>query len=195
MNTVSLDARQVRTRAALTAAILRLAQDHAASDISMAQLAREAGVHRTTLYQHLPSPSEWLSSVLQRELDTLRETHLELPADGDLSAASRDVALAVLAHLEDHAVIYQRELALPRSPLGTMLGEHFATSVRQLIDTHTLGPAGLDVPRELFRELASRWIAEAAVGAMTAWLASPAPRDPEIYLKIHATLLPEWWPQ
>lgn len=194
MDDADLDARQLRTRRALSEAILRLATARPVAEVTMAELAREAGVHRTTLYQHLRSPPELLAEVLQRELDAVRETHLVLSAGADLHAAMRGVVLAVLDHLEVHAPIYRRELASPRSPLSAMLGAHFAASAYDLIESQQLGPTGLDVPRGLFAELASRWIGDAAVGAMTAWLLRDPPRDPELYLRVHAALLPEWWP-
>jgi AcrR family transcriptional regulator len=194
MDEGTLDARQLRTRRALEEAILRLATDRPVSEVTMAALAREAGLHRTTLYQHLRSPAELLADVLQSELDAVREAHLSLPADGDVGAATRGGVLAVLDHLEAHAPIYRRELASGQSPLSAMLAAHFTASARALIEAHDLGPAGLEVSREIFIELAARWVGDAVVGAMTAWLMRAPPRDPEVYLRTHAALLPGWWP-
>lgn len=190
----ALDPRQQRTRERLTEAVLRLATQRPARDIGMAELAREAGVHRTTLYQHLRSPAEWLAEVLRGELDTLRERHL--PNDGalaSLSDATRDVVLGVLAHLEAHEALYRRELADPASPVGDMLAAHFAASVEQLLARHDLAPA-TRLPPEQFAAMAARWIGDASVGAMTIWLDGDRPRDPEAYLAAHALLLPPWWP-
>lgn len=190
----SLDPRQQRTRERLTEAVLRLAAERPGRDIGMAELAREAGVHRTTLYQHLRSPAEWLAEVLRAELDALRD--LYLPPDGEaagLGRATHEVVLAVLAHLEAHEALYRRELADPASPVGDMLAAHFGASVEQLLAQHPLAPE-TRLPREQFRAMAARWIGDASVGAMTVWLATERPRDPEAYLAAHALLLPAWWP-
>ncbi len=194
METPDLDPRQRRTRRVLAEAILRLAADRPVAEVTTAELARAAQLHRTTLYQHLSSPAELLADVLRGELDEVRGTHLALGTDSDLSTAMRGVVLAVLAHLEAHATIYRRELASPQSPVAAMLGAHFAASARTLIENHHLGPPGLDVPRDLFVSVAARWIGDASVGAMTVWLQQDAPRDREVYLRAHAALLPEWWP-
>lgn len=194
MDQPDLDPRQVRTRRVLSDAILRLAADRPVAEVTTAELARAARLHRTTLYQHMRSPPELLAEVLERELDAVRMAHLQGPPASDLHVAMRGVVLAVLEHLEHHATIYRRELASPQSPLSAMLGAHFAASAHDLIERHGLGPADLDVPRALFAPLAARWIGDASVGAMTVWLLGDAPRDPELYLRAHAALLPPWWP-
>jgi hypothetical protein len=109
--------------------------------------------------------------------------------------ATRRAVLAVLGHLQVHEGIYRRELADGRSPVAAMLSAHFAASARALIEAHGLGPPGVDTPPEIFAELASRWIADGAVGAMTVWLRQEPPRDPEAYWRAHAALLPAWWPR
>lgn len=187
---VSLDARQIRTQSALTQAILELASERPVREISMADLARAAGVNRSTVYQHATSPAGLLCDVMRAELDAVREAHLvEL---GDLGQAMRETVLGVLDHLERHASIYRRELRDPANQLHAMLSGHFAASVAALIERLDLGPAGVNAA--LFREAAPRWIADGSVGAMAAWLDGPEPRDREAYLKIHAALLPPWWP-
>lgn len=195
MSVSVLDPRQRRTRQALVQAVLALAADQPVREISVSALARAAGVHRSTVYQHAPSPAALLVSVLQAELDLVRERHLAGLAPGQLGAAGRGVVRAVLDHLESHAALYRRELADPVAPLGDMLREHFAESVRGMIDTHRLAPPGVERLGPEGREMVARWVAEGSVGAMTAWLLGPAPRDPENYLALHAALLPGWWPR
>lgn len=190
-----LDPRQRRTRDALAAAILDLASEQAATDITVSALARAAGVHRSTVYQHANSPAELLGRVLSDELDTLREAHLREVSGEALGAAVRATTLGVLEHLEAHEAIYRRELGQGMTPLHAMLRTHFAESVRELIEQHDLRPPDLDALPAHFPDLAARWIADASVGAMGLWLRGPPPRSREAYLRAHAALLPAWWPR
>jgi len=187
-----LDARQVRTLRALRDAILELAADKPVQSVTMAELARRAGVHRSTVYQHVASPSALLTDLLGAELDEVREAHLSPAHRPTLGQATHQAVLGVLAHLERHDALYERELIQPGSPLRYMLRQHFAASVAGLIEEHGLGPD--EVPIELFRTAAPRWIADATVGAMTEWLLLPPPRDAQDYVRLHRALLPPWWP-
>lgn len=190
-----LDPRQRRTRVALTAAILDLAREQAAADISVSALARAAGVHRTTVYQHATSPAALLGKVLSDELDALRETHLREVSQDHLAQATQSTTLGVLEHLEAHEVIYRRELGLAMSPLHAMLRAHFAASVREVIELHDLHPPDVEGLPADFADIASRWIADASVGAMTQWLRGPRPRSHAAYMRAHTALLPPWWPR
>ena len=190
----SLDPRQRRTRQALAAAILALAKKQAVAEISVSALAREAGVHRSTVYQHAASPAALLAAVLSEELDVARETYLFDVPDGGLGQAVRSTTLGVLEHLEAHEVIYRRELSETMNPLHAMLRTHFAESVRELIETHDLAPPDVQGLPPDFPDMAARWIADASVGAMSVWLGRPRPRNRETYLRAHAALLPDWWP-
>ena len=195
MNATVRDARQRRTHQALVAAILDLATEHPLRDVSVSQLARTAGVHRSTVYQHADSPQALLSDAFMEELDALRDEYVVGQTGQGLAEAQRLIVMAVLEHLESHATIYRRELVDPSNHLHAMLRDHFHDSVRYMLDTYDLGPTSLNgVPERMFRDLTSRWFADASVGAMTAWLMAPAPRDPELYWKTTRLLTPDWWP-
>lgn len=186
-----LDPRQVRTRAALHDAILVLAASTPTRSISMAALAREAGVNRSTVYQHYRSPAALLASVLLGELDVLRHTLL---ADrGPAEGSQRRVIFGVLEHLERHRCIYLRELTDPASELPAMLREHFEVSSRSLMQTSIPMPSKDPTTAAFLQACAPTWIAAASVAAMTAWLAQDE-RDPEAYFQAHRLLRPAWWP-
>ena len=64
-----MDARQLRSRSKLFAAILELAADVRAEDLSVTEVASAAGVHRSTFYEHAESPAALLREALEAELD------------------------------------------------------------------------------------------------------------------------------
>ncbi len=72
------DPRQVRSRLALTQALLKMLQNETLSSINVAALCVEAGVHRTTFYGHASSIEEFAVDVIAREVDaiaTIDPTH------------------------------------------------------------------------------------------------------------------------
>lgn len=179
----SIDPRVVRTREALRSAIVELAGEQPASSITVSGLARRAGVHRSTVYEHTTSPEELLIGILGEDLDRVRESHVTQ------ALHPREVSLEVLAHLEAHEALYLRELADPKGRVRAFLIEHFQTSMREALREH--GPA---VRPTMFEEVAPAWTANANVAAMEVWLKTPRPRDTEAFLEVQAALMPAWWP-
>lgn len=178
------DPRVLRTRSALRAAIVELARERPVREVTMSALARSAGVHRSTVYEHTTSPEALLVDVLRTELDAVREETV-LPG-----LRPREVALDVLTHLETHETIYLRELADAGGVIRSFLTEHFRTSIAT-----ALAEVAPEQRSPLFLEVAPAWIASASVAAMTVWLSQPPPRDPLAYLAVHEQLLPCWWPR
>ncbi|RYJ04549.1 MAG: TetR/AcrR family transcriptional regulator, partial [Actinomycetales bacterium] len=126
-----MDARRRRSRDRLHRAVLDLARDEAATDLTVTQVADAAGVHRSTFYEHADSPAALLQAALLAELDGLRADLLADPSD----EAVRQVTHGVLEHVRAHAPIYRRGLApgAGSSGLHGMLAEHFLESSRQVL--------------------------------------------------------------
>ncbi|GAB3469017.1 TetR/AcrR family transcriptional regulator [Kineococcus endophyticus] len=183
-----MDARAQRSLERLSAAVLELAADKAPETLSVSEIARAAGVHRSTFYEHSDSPSTLLRAVLRDELDDARQRHLEGPADRDWSRAVAAVTREVLDHLERHRAVYLRSLASPADgTLRTLLAEHFRASILLLSERGVLHSPVRDV------DLAARFVSEGTVGAVSVWLAQDE-RDPEAFLEAFAHLVPPWWP-
>lgn len=190
-----MDARAQRSRDALAKAVLGLAAERDASELTASEVATRAGVHRSTFYEHASSPVDLLHSVLREELDAIRTEHL---GDGADAAAVTATTLAVLDHIDSHAVIYRRGLGddSGESSLHALLARHFRESIDLLESTRMVdipfvieGP-----PREIVRDAVSHFMAEGAVGAMAVWIRTDAPRDPRWFLEVYAHLVPAWWP-
>jgi len=188
-----MDARQQRTRTALSKAILKLAATSPVTEITVSELATEAGINRSTFYEHSDSPAALLRSTLRDELDEIRDRYLIDPAD--IGAAITVTTRDVLTHVESHEAIYARGLGLDDNAgeLHSMLSAQFAQTVRQL-----LHHGDITLPEtenaELLRASVPRYIADGTVGAIESWLSSPAPRTHEQFLATYRALLPEWWP-
>lgn len=178
----SIDPRIARTREALKNAVIALAQERPVRTVKMAELARNAGVHRTTVYEHTTSPEALLIDTLRAELDQARTNHVIDKLN------IRNVTLAVLDHLERFDIVYRRELSEEPGLVRAFLIDHFATSIEVILDQ--IGPT--DQP-PLFDAVAPQWIAAASVAAMGLWISEPAPRDKEAYLSVQAALMPAWW--
>lgn len=187
---MTMDARTRRSRARLTEAILRLTAERSADSITVAELARESGVHRSTVYEHSESPPALLRLVLRAELDDVRLLHLtEVPQDR-VAAAIRETTLEVLAHVERHAAVYSRALGSDdEAALHAMLSGHFRESVLLLLDAGVVTP-----PPGVESEMVARFIADGTVGAIDAWLRTPEPRAVDDFVAAYRQLMPDWWP-
>ncbi|WP_432564521.1 TetR/AcrR family transcriptional regulator [Kineococcus sp. SYSU DK003] len=184
-----MDARARRSYDRLSAAVLDLAATRPLDTLSVVEVARAAGVHRSTFYEHSDSPAALVRAVLRDELDDVRERHLGGSWDRDWDAAVRATTLDVLDHLERHRAVYLRSLGSPADgSLRTLLSDHFHSSITLLA-----ARGALDSPVDDL-ELMARYLADGTAGAVSVWLAGEAPRDAERFLDDFARLVPSWWP-
>lgn len=179
-----------RSHLRLHAAILELAAERSPAELSVTEIAQKAGVHRSTYYEHADSPEALLAAALRTELDEIRDTHL---TDGALpvAAATQATTLAVLEHVERHEAIYRRGLRdEDSSGLRALLAAHFRDSVRLLEADGYYRPPFDTAPehRAFAIDATARYIAGGAVGLLAAWLETPSPRDPDLYIVAQTAL-------
>ncbi|RZS57719.1 TetR family transcriptional regulator [Microcella putealis] len=189
------DPRFVRSREQLHAAALTLARDTAAADITGAALARAAGLHRSTVYQHGADPAAIVRQALRAELDEIRAAVIDPATPDTIVAAIATSAEQVFAHIERHGPIYARELAAGTAGLGAMLAGHFAASIDLLIAHDALTPprvTGDDDAR--FAATVAAALAASTVAVVTVWLADSEPRDRALLTRRWRAVLPPWWP-
>jgi AcrR family transcriptional regulator len=193
-----MDARQARTRARLHAAVLAEARATPVGELSVTALARAAGVHRSTFYEHAASPGDLLRQALLAELDELRADLLGSP-ESDTDEAVAEATRRVLEHVRRHAPIYRRGLGPDAGPgsLEGLLGDHFLESSRELLQAGRLRlplhVAGL--PDDTVADVAARFVSRATVGAIQGWLALPGEPEVAVFESLYAALLPSWWVQ
>lgn len=188
-----LDARQEKTLARLSAAVLALAGEGPIGEVTVSRLAATAGVHRSTVYEYAASPSVLLQSVLRAELDELRAAYLVGVEPDDAAAAISGVTRAVLRHVDDHDTVYRRDLESGTGGAGlrSLLSEHFQASIELLLEQHSVTVPARD---ELERRAIERYLADGIIGAIDVWLSRPRPRDVEALLALIERLTPPWWP-
>jgi AcrR family transcriptional regulator len=188
-----LDARQAKTLARLSAAVLALAAEQPIGDVTVSGLAAAAGVHRSTVYEYAASPAALLQRVLRTELDALRAAYLVDVAPDDAAAAISGVTRAVLQHVDDHDAVYRRGLGAEGSEAGlhAMLSEHFQASIELLLRQRSVSVPAAD---EVERVAIERYLADGIIGAIDVWLSRPRPRDVEALLALIERLMPPWWP-
>lgn len=188
-----MDARQEKTLARLTAAILDLATAGPVADVSVSALAAAAGVHRSTVYTYAASPVELLQRVLRTELDDLRAAYLVGVAPEEAADAVSGVTRAVLQHVDAHDVIYRRGLGAESgsSSLHALLSEHFEGSIELLLEQHSVDVPAADAVE---RRTIARYLADGTIGAIDVWLSRPRPRDVDGLLALIGRLTPAWWP-
>jgi len=188
-----MEARQEKTIARLSAAILALATEHPVAEVTVSELARTAGVHRSTVYTYAPSPTELLQRVLTAELDVLRAGYLVDVGPDDAVAAVAGVTRAVLVHVDEHDAIYRRGLGADSgsASLHAMLSAHFQGSLELLLDQHSITvPA--ETPEE--RRMITRYLADGIIGAIDVWLDGDRPRQVDAPIAVLDRVLPAWWP-
>jgi len=186
-----MDARWQRSRSKLTTAVLALAANQPAEELTASSIASHAGVHRSTFYEHATSPIDLLQSALREELDEIRARYLDTATAENAMTAVTNATVDVLIHVDRHAAIYRGGLS---SSLHGMLSEHFQASTHELI-RHGVIQIPFGEPGDLVAaESVARFIADGTVGIIAVWLDGPEPRDPVDLLQMLAYLVPEWWP-
>jgi AcrR family transcriptional regulator len=194
-----VDARQRRSRARLHAAVLRLAAERAIGEVTATEIAAAAGVHRSTFYEHASSPGGLLESALEVELDQLREdllARIVLP-DVDVAGAINGAIEQLLAHVERHAEVYRRGLGADAgtTSLHPVLGGHLRGTSRrclELLDTVVEVPVDGLRPEDV-TDAALAFLVDGTIGVISTWLERPD-LGREGALRLHAALVPSWWP-
>lgn len=188
-----MDARQQKTFARLSAAVLDLATRGPVTEVTVSALAAAAGVHRSTVYEYATSPAHLLEQVLRGELDALRLQYLVDVDPADAAAAVVGVTRAVLRHVDEHDAVYRRGLGAESgaASLHAMLSEHFQASIDLLLEQHSLVVPAED---DIERRAVARYLADGIIGAIDVWLTRPRPRDVDAFLALVGRLTPAWWP-
>jgi AcrR family transcriptional regulator len=96
------DARMVRTRAALRRALLALLERKQLDQITVRDLAAEAGVGYATFFRHHPSKSELLKDVAEEQIGRLMALALPLLVAAD----TRGSCVALCRYVNDHRAIW-----------------------------------------------------------------------------------------
>ena len=184
------DPRITRTDQALAQAIVELAARQPVSQITVADLAGQAGVTRATFYNRYRSPLDLLIGVLYADLDRVHRLEDARRAEGRYSAvqmlrlATGDVA----DHVERFLTVYQHALHDPAdNGVYEALVRHFTEYALAFMDRST--HPGL--PRANHRVIA-QFVAHGFAGAIKAWLGDPSVTKTDL-VEAAVACAPVWW--
>jgi AcrR family transcriptional regulator len=191
------DPRQRRTREALGAALARLLETRRLDDVAVAELCREAGVHRSTFYAHADSVHDFALAEFSRSIDKLTDVAVEPTSESAAHVAGRylDSLRQVFEHVSEERPSY-------RALFGSSTRGVFRSALddRMRVRAHRALAiwAGQRVPGapadEAARTEAAAFIAGALVGVIETWAESDD-RDAEGAAARVMTLMPRWWPE
>lgn len=165
-----VDARIVKTRRSLQEALFTLARTRGVDEVSVADIAEQAGVNRSTFYQHYANKETLLADALDVVAD---EAVATLAAIDPLSDATPEALLALFGHVDANAALYSRVFTEPG------YGEVVAR-LRQRIRQAVLDfpPSGREEePRDVPIDMFAAGIAGSVVGVMGHWLATEPRAD------------------
>lgn len=181
-----MDARSLRSRSQLRAAILQLSTATPIDDISVAAICRESGITRDTFYRHADTPAHLLADALAHEIDAAMEA---LPTAQTIG----DGEHLLIAHVAARADIYRGAM---RPTLVAPVRSALEQSVRHGLETWiALRPAILPPALRddaIGQRIATAYAASGTVGAIEAWLDSGADEN-ERAVELILAASPEWW--
>lgn len=191
------DPRLLRTRVALTSALLRLLERAPLDEISVAALCREAGVHRTTFYGHAPNVHAFALAVFTQDLDQRMAVAVEPAAETPEHIAERyfDSLTRVLEHVVDERAGYRALFgSAGRGVFRAALDERMRRRARIALEVwRAKRVPGAPVADAAVDEAAA-FIAGALVGAVETWAMGDETDAAAAAARI-AALMPRWWPR
>ncbi len=178
----SLDPRVARTRTGIAAAVHALSD--ADEELSVAAIARAAGISRASFYAHYASLDELADSLRRDAFLAIADLyqHDERP---DAMRAAQD---RLVAHFAANRALYAAVGALPVTKEGYLAGVRaMAAVIEEALLEHPARPA------ELVPEATARYIAGAAYGLLDAWIADEIDLDEQALADHLTRLLPVWF--
>ncbi|MEV8546759.1 TetR/AcrR family transcriptional regulator [Streptomyces sp. NPDC051572] len=184
---------------------MELASERPIGEVSVADVARRAGVTRNTVYNHAPTPVELLCLFLGEQIDEIATVFIETverTAEPDMRKAVTEEARGLFRHVARHARIYGQALTTRFDPvISDMLAQHFEAGLRTYLTRHPgIIPGYTELANDpealaAATDIHVAYSAQGSVGAVSAWLRRPPPRDIEAgaVAIMHST--PEWWYQ
>ena len=122
------DARQVRSRKALTGAMLELLEESPFDQLTIREITARAGTGYATFFRHYPDKESLLADVASQEIASLLAMTMPLLN----SATSGETTRALCSHVANHANLWS---ALLTGGAAGILREEFIRQARGLAET------------------------------------------------------------
>jgi AcrR family transcriptional regulator len=191
-----LEPRAARTSRALQDALFVLLADTDLADITVAQLCREADVHRTTFYGHYPTIEAFASDMFADMLDDLADVggSPERFDDVDAEEVSRAYGVALveeLQHILDNRSVYRRLFALTNDAgFRRTLGARMRGRADLAVEVWRRHGLALDSDPDVL----AAHVAGGLVGTLELWAASDR-TDIDAFTAAIVDTMPPWWPR
>ncbi|WP_309708951.1 TetR/AcrR family transcriptional regulator [Pseudolysinimonas sp.] len=162
-----MDPRIARTRKSLQNALFDLARERALDDISIADIAEQAGVNRSTFYQHYSDKDTLLADAIDAVVEAAGTA---IPAVSEISPEPPEVLVDYLRHVDDNAAVYARIFGKHGSPVVVArLRDRIQTIVIDAVTTSHAETFG-DIPSDVL----AAGLSGSVLGVLEAWVT----RDP-----------------
>ncbi|MEO8907965.1 MAG: TetR/AcrR family transcriptional regulator [Microbacteriaceae bacterium] len=186
--------RASRTLHTMTDALLRLLEREELTGISVSQLCREAGVHRTTFYGHYSSVTELATDIFVRVIDGIATIEFFEPDEEVTPGAASAEYLAslehILAHVADHRAVYR---SLFHADLGSGFRHALTDRLRHRVEIAMRLWQRHGIADNLDVQTAAAYIAGCLVAAIESWTSSTKV-DSSAHAHEIMLLMPAWWP-
>ncbi|WP_326759027.1 TetR/AcrR family transcriptional regulator [Streptomyces phaeochromogenes] len=179
-NPLAGDRRVRRTHAALQGALIKLVEEAELGQISVADVAEQAGVNRTTFYDHYRDVHELAEAACTSTIDTLIESLPVLdPAPADPDADPARSLVAFFENLAEHAGLY-RSLLGPQGSARVIdhIRSRISTAVHVAVRLNAGAPPENVAPTDIPHDVPAAFTAGALLGVATDWLQRDSPRTP-----------------
>ncbi|KQQ93808.1 hypothetical protein ASF62_06320 [Leifsonia sp. Leaf325] len=194
---MSEDPRQRRTREFLGTALARLLESTPLDDITVAELCREAGVHRTTFYAHADNVHDFALAEFSRGIDRLTAVAVEPGSESVVSVAARYVESLrqVFEHVAEDRAGYRALFgSSTRGVFRGVLDERMRARAHRALEVWAeqgVPGAPTDAAEQ---DEAAAFIAGALVGVIETW-ANGDDDDAGAAAARVSRLMPGWWPE
>lgn len=135
MAAMNSDPRYVRVRSRLTEAALRLVLQKPADTITVSRLAREAGISRTTFYQHGDTPAQFVADVVVDIMQPYLDELVRAIAPPPLTIWCAGGKLACVCWCAQAEQRRRSANFLGGSPVGEVLG-HISVRLTQTFEAY-----------------------------------------------------------
>ncbi|MDH6574615.1 TetR/AcrR family transcriptional regulator [Kitasatospora sp. MAP5-34] len=183
------DPRVTRTTSALRQAVVELASQRPASQITVADLAERARITRATFYNRYSTPLDPLIEALYSDLETGHRLEEQRRAQGYPGPELLHLAVREVAdHVERFAAVYRNALGDPADRgVFDALVRHFNDYALSFLER----TAGRGLP-DVSHQVTAQFLAHGFAGAIRAWLGHPDVTKDDL-VEVAVSCAPAWW--
>lgn len=181
MDAIKVDPRIARTRRLLVESLIELSSERGYADVTVADVARRAGVNRATFYLHFEGKDDLLERGLDTLFDELGSGFENRPAGLDDEAWAKARMSAFFRLLEERRPFFQAMLS--GGGASTLMGRARAFLERFMLEKRgeylAAGPSGA-AP-----ELVARMVVSVLLGIAGYGLSHPGASSPESLAELY----------